>query len=224
MKWLYAHPNTFACVDDEDYEELKRFTWGIYERGYVVVKVNNESPIYLHQMLVGRVKKPWNIDHINRDKLDNRKCNLRVIGYVESNKNRGEPVIEVTPSEKEKLEAIRQWRHVKENRHLYSESYAKRLRKVVNVTTNDIIDSIELAAKKYHAQQSLISHCCQKVRHTHAGCVWEYYNPRKHSHLYLMHVQLEKRVKPYPTKIKGCKAPSKYAKQYDAYQRKKKSK
>ena len=46
--------------------------------------------IQLQTVIIGRENIPegYDIDHINHDTLDNRKCNLRVISHADNNLNR----------------------------------------------------------------------------------------------------------------------------------------
>ena len=73
-------------IDDDDYERFKNFNWR-YEKspngsgGYVV------AIIKMHR-LVTNAKKGEEIDHINHDKLDNRKENLRKVTHSENCQNR----------------------------------------------------------------------------------------------------------------------------------------
>lgn len=53
--------------------------WYIDSRGYVVGKLSYEYyPKPLHRLIV-KGKKGAKIKHINKDKLDNRRCNLEVV-------------------------------------------------------------------------------------------------------------------------------------------------
>jgi hypothetical protein len=65
----------FALVDDGDYEELMKYRWHLHSRGYACTDLNKKR-IYMHRLIMNP-KKGYVIDHINHDKLDNRKCNLR---------------------------------------------------------------------------------------------------------------------------------------------------
>jgi len=66
-------------VDDDDYEELNQYKWGLSGNGYVtrVERVGRKSiKFYLHRF-VNKTPDGLMTDHINRNKLDNRKSNLR---------------------------------------------------------------------------------------------------------------------------------------------------
>jgi hypothetical protein len=70
-------------VDDEDYPVLSRLNWYISDGGYAIT----DSPvkhIKMHKLIIGPVPSRCVIDHINRNKLDNRKTNLRVVSCREN--------------------------------------------------------------------------------------------------------------------------------------------
>jgi hypothetical protein len=63
-----------ALVDDEDYRYLKHFNWyysGKYARGGGYAKV------MMHRVIVDP-PDGYYVDHVNGDKLDNRRSNLRM--------------------------------------------------------------------------------------------------------------------------------------------------
>ncbi len=73
----------FAIVDDEDYERIKSQKWNYSSGGYAV------SPLGRMHRVILNCSIGFEIDHINRDKLDNRKENLRVCSRHENNANKG---------------------------------------------------------------------------------------------------------------------------------------
>lgn len=71
----------FALVDDEDYNELSKFNWSISNAGYAQrrVKIGNKvSTILMHRQIMGLTFGDSDyVDHINGNRLDNQKSNLR---------------------------------------------------------------------------------------------------------------------------------------------------
>ena len=66
--------------DKEDFEYVKKYYWYIDTTGYVVHKYNSKTKgktYYLHRELMSCGKEKF-IDHINNNKFDNRKSNLRL--------------------------------------------------------------------------------------------------------------------------------------------------
>lgn len=81
MKYLQISDGSRALVDDEDYMRFKDFTWRLDGRGYVVrsesIGGGRTRNIYLAREIMG-FPKGMEVDHFSRDKLDNRRSNLRV--------------------------------------------------------------------------------------------------------------------------------------------------
>lgn len=74
----------FVYIDEEDLDKITQHTWYITKRGYVSHNIymggGRNAPkykrIFLHHLIFGR-KDGMTVDHINGNKLDNRKINLR---------------------------------------------------------------------------------------------------------------------------------------------------
>lgn len=86
MKKIQLSQCRYALVDDEDFDLLNKWKWSYGGNGYAVRfkyigKINgkrkNES-IYLHRFLLGFPKK-MEVDHIDRNKLNNQRKNLRKV-------------------------------------------------------------------------------------------------------------------------------------------------
>ena len=62
--------NTFACVDDEDFDFLNQFSWKLHYKGYA------HASIKMHRLVIP-VSKDLQVDHKDWVKLNNQKNNLR---------------------------------------------------------------------------------------------------------------------------------------------------
>lgn len=92
----------FAIIDDEDYELVSRYKWHYRTcDGYAATSVGgrkNKKGILMHR-LIAKTPNDMRTDHISRDRLDNRKCNIRIctnsqnlgnsIGYSKKTKYKG---------------------------------------------------------------------------------------------------------------------------------------
>lgn len=89
-----------ALVDDQDFEWLSQFRWcywGTYAMRYERNREKSDQqakrrPIQMHRAIL-RKMHPRRIDglmsdHISGDRLDNRRCNLRVCTPVQNSQNR----------------------------------------------------------------------------------------------------------------------------------------
>ena len=70
-------------ININDYISAKKSNWSINTNGYLR---NNKTKEYLHTFILGK-KEGFVCDHINRDKLDNRRSNLRHVTRYENNLN-----------------------------------------------------------------------------------------------------------------------------------------
>jgi hypothetical protein len=83
-KKIYLLDDVYALVDDEDYEWLSTYTWYYHSAGYAMT----ENSVLMHRMILNSPKGIFT-DHVNRNRLDNRKSNLRMCTVSENNKNKG---------------------------------------------------------------------------------------------------------------------------------------
>ena len=77
----------WALVDDDLAGELIDRLWRLTSHGYVAHKRSGGYE-YLHRRVMGSPNELV-VDHVNGDKLDNRRCNLRVVRHAENLQNRG---------------------------------------------------------------------------------------------------------------------------------------
>ena len=74
-------------IDKEDYEKVKTHKWWIDEKnGYVKSRISRKV-VYLHRFVMN-CPKGLTVDHINHDKADNCKSNLRICTQRENSLNR----------------------------------------------------------------------------------------------------------------------------------------
>ena len=80
----------FATVDAGDYEELSKYKWYAYRFGhtvYAACRIKGRQ-VYMHRMLM-RPRKGYVVDHIDRNGLNNRRSNLRVVTPRQNRANAG---------------------------------------------------------------------------------------------------------------------------------------
>lgn len=77
-----------TVVDEEDYKCLMQWSWCITSTNdghYAVGKVNGKI-ILMHRYII-KAPKNMEVDHINNNRLDNRKSNLRLCNRIENARN-----------------------------------------------------------------------------------------------------------------------------------------
>jgi hypothetical protein len=92
MKIIKTNKQEEIFVDDEDYDWLSKHTWWYLSNGYAQtnIKHNNKWKTKLMHRLIMGVTDRWTlVDHINNNKIDNRRSNLRVCNQSENLRNRG---------------------------------------------------------------------------------------------------------------------------------------
>ena len=77
--------------DKEDYEWIKKYPWHIKSTGYVETNnFENQGFTTLHRIIMGLDKYDnRKVDHINHNRADNRRCNLRIATDLENGWNIG---------------------------------------------------------------------------------------------------------------------------------------
>ena len=90
---VYGYTSNAECFlfDTADIEKTKKHTWSRKHMrdGWYVYTVVKQKFTYFHTLILDNLECRKRIDHINRDRLDNRKCNLRVVTRSQNCANRG---------------------------------------------------------------------------------------------------------------------------------------
>ncbi len=74
-----------AVIDAADAELVRSYRWRLqkgYARGY-----KNGQSVFMHRLFLGNLKGGLQTDHINRNRLDNRRCNLRACSPAQNSQN-----------------------------------------------------------------------------------------------------------------------------------------
>lgn len=93
IKWhddyveIVDNNNNSIFIDTEDYEKVSQFYWYVDKKGYVVTTVDGKVK-KLHRFIMDISERKIQVDHINHQKLDNRKCNLRIVNNSKNQMNR----------------------------------------------------------------------------------------------------------------------------------------
>lgn len=83
---VYTAANELFVISPDDLESVKQFYWHIDSKGYVCTNNRIVGHIRLHRYLMNPGE--LQVDHINRNKLDNRRENLRIVTNQRNHFNR----------------------------------------------------------------------------------------------------------------------------------------
>lgn len=88
MKIIKLSKGMETIVDDEMFDYLNQWKWHLSCKGYASrgVRKPYKHAIFMHR-LINETPKEFQTDHINNNKLDNRKCNLRTVTNTQNHHN-----------------------------------------------------------------------------------------------------------------------------------------
>ncbi|HEM8998853.1 TPA: HNH endonuclease [Burkholderia cenocepacia] len=100
MRTIISTNGLPILVDDEDFERLSAVTWWVRKDGYVsrTVMVDGvKTSLKIHRMVLNlQAGVPFLVDHINGNRADNRKANLRVCTHAQNAWNMGKAATNTT--------------------------------------------------------------------------------------------------------------------------------
>jgi hypothetical protein len=73
-----------SLIDLEDVAKIKNYVWCIKDNGYAYCRLPDNRKLFMHKIIMGTNHE---IDHCNRNRLDNRKTNLRVATRQQNSMN-----------------------------------------------------------------------------------------------------------------------------------------
>lgn len=74
--------NIEYIISDEDFELVSQFKWHLCKK-----YIRNSKGVWLHRLIMN-CPQGMEVDHINRNTLDNRRENLRIVTRAENNRNK----------------------------------------------------------------------------------------------------------------------------------------
>lgn len=78
-----------AIVDDSDYDWLNQWKWTFLVGGYAYrhdYSTGDRVTVFMHRLIIGAPHRKQ-VDHVNGNGLDNRRCNLRLATPAENGRN-----------------------------------------------------------------------------------------------------------------------------------------
>jgi hypothetical protein len=98
VKIIKTNQNQKILIDDQDYELVSKYNWHVCKRPkrytyYAFTHIFNDkgqrSTLQIGRLILGlKTGDKQQMDHINRNGLDNRRCNIRICSHQQNQLNR----------------------------------------------------------------------------------------------------------------------------------------
>lgn len=92
-----TNDGNMMLITSYDLHDVIKYKWYLSKSGYpetygtVDGKIRFGCPLYLHKFLFPDISYGYVVDHINRNRLDNRRVNLRICTPLQNSYNRSKP-------------------------------------------------------------------------------------------------------------------------------------
>lgn len=91
MKKIKLTQGKYTIVDDEAFEYLNKFKWCLHSTGYAVRNLPRDNKprkqVLMHRIIIGDIPG-LEVDHIDGNRLNNQKNNLRICNRLQNSLNR----------------------------------------------------------------------------------------------------------------------------------------
>ncbi len=78
----------FTMVDDEHFSAVSAYTWR-FENGYATTNIaGSRKHLRLHRLIIGNPPRGLEVDHIDGNRLNNQRANLRFVTHTQNSQNR----------------------------------------------------------------------------------------------------------------------------------------
>jgi len=148
MKELKLAGDKISLVDDDIYEWVSKYHWHVDNKGYArrgtYLKRKLSKWIFLHEMIIPCPKGMMR-DHIDGNRLNNCRSNLRIVTHQQNNQNRGIGKRNTSGYKGIFLEAKRWWR-------AFITVNGKKTHLGYYPTAEDAARAYDEAAKKYYGE------------------------------------------------------------------------
>jgi len=87
MKKISLSQGKYALVDEADYGLISQYKWCISSAGYALSNTPDRKQVIMHRLIMG-APNGKEVDHIDLNRLNNSRSNLRIVSRHENNCNR----------------------------------------------------------------------------------------------------------------------------------------
>lgn len=155
MKEIILSTGEVALVDDDDYEKVIAYKWYRHPQGYAKTHIQSTTkgvyPKLMMHHLIMPTEKELMIDHINLNKLDNRKENLRMVTMSQNKAN-----CPVRSNNKSGYKGVSYYKR----RNKYIAAIKVNYKKIFLGYFTDVVDAAKAyneAAKKYFGEYAYLN-------------------------------------------------------------------